>query len=154
LRAVLGQAARHTGSVFIEIMQNCIVFNDGAFSGVEDRATREDNALKLEHGKPLVFGKARDKGVRMKGLRPEVVAFEPGKPPADLIVHDEKASPAFAYMLAQMEQPGFPIPVGVFRAVQEPSYEALMDGQLQTAAKAGPPDLAKLLAGPETWEVK
>ena len=154
LRMILGRAAAHKGSSFIEILQNCIVFNDAAFESVEDRSTRDDHALKLENGKPLVFGKNRDKGVRMKGLAPEVVAFEPGKPPSDLIVHDEKTSPAFAYMLAQMEQPAFPIPVGVFRAVQEPTYEQLMDEQLATAAKAAPADLAKLLAGPETWEVK
>ena len=154
LRGVLTRAAHHKGSAFVEILQNCIVFNDGAFAEVEDRATREDHALKMETGKPLVFGKSRDKGIRLKGMEPEVASFEAGKPPADLVVHDEKASPAFAYMLAQMEQPGFPIPVGVFRAVEEPSYDALMEQQLATAAQKGAPDLAKLLAGPETWEVK
>ncbi|MBI4348292.1 MAG: 2-oxoacid:ferredoxin oxidoreductase subunit beta, partial [Elusimicrobia bacterium] len=154
LRGVLARAANHKGSAFVEILQNCIVFNDGAFTSVEDRATREDNALKIENGKPLVFGKNRDRGIRMKGMAPEVATFAAGTAPGDLIVHDEKASPAFAYMLAQMEQPEFPVPVGVFRAVSEPSYEQLMDQQLAAAAQKTPADLAKLLAGPETWEVK
>jgi 2-oxoglutarate ferredoxin oxidoreductase subunit beta len=90
----------------------------------------------------------------MKGLAPEVASFEAGKPPSDLIVHDEKASPAFAYMLAQMEQPEFPVPVGIFRAVTEPSFEGMMAEQLKAAAQKTPADLAKLVAGPETWEVK
>ena len=154
LRAMLARAAQHKGSAFIEVLQNCIVFNDGAWSPVEDRATRDDNALKLEHGKPLIFGKNRDKGIRMKGLSPEVVTFEPGKPPADLIVHDEQASPAFAYMLSEMEKPPFPHPVGVFRCVVEPTYDQRMDEQIEQARKVRAPDLAGLLAGPETWEVQ
>lgn len=154
MRQVLTRAAAHKGSAFIEIFQNCIVFNDGAWTAVEDRATREDNCVKLEHGKPLVYGKAKDKGVRLKGLSPEPVTFEPGKPPADLMVHDEKANPALAYMLAQMEQPQLPVPVGIFRAVSEPSYEQMMTDQITAAQEKTLPDLAKLLAGPETWEVK
>jgi len=154
LRGILARAAAHKGSAFIEILQNCIVFNDGAFTPVEDRSTRDDNALKLEHGKPLIFGKNRDKGVRLQGMRPEVVTFDPAKPPADLIVHDEKASPAFAYMLTEMEKPPFPTPVGVFRTVEEPTYDQMMDEQIAHAKEANPADLARLLAGPETWEVK
>ena len=152
---VLERAAKHKGSAFIEIYQNCIVFNDGAFADVENRDTRDEFALKLEHGKPLVFGKAHDKGIRMKGNDPEIVTFEPGKPPADLVVHDEKAGAQYAYMLTQLEPPAFPVvPVGVFRSVEEASYDQLAEHQLEAAKKPGADDLAKLLAGPETWEVK
>ena len=152
---VLERAAKHKGSAFVEIYQNCIVFNDGAFADVENRDTRDDFAVKLEHGKPLIFGKAQDKGFRMKGHEPELVTFEPGKPPSDLIVHDEKAGPQYAYMLTQIAHPEFPaVPVGVFRTVEEASYDQLSEAQLAAAKKPGGDDLAKLLAGPETWEVK
>ena len=151
LSGILMKAAAHRGSAFIEIFQNCIVFNDGAFTEVEDRATRDDNVLKLVHGQPMIFGKAKDRGVRLNGFKPEIVTFEPGKPPADLLVHDEKASPAVAYLLTELAHPA---PVGVFRSVAEPVFEDLMEGQLSDASAKGPASLEKLIAGPESWEVK
>lgn len=148
------RAARHKGVSFLEIYQNCIVFNDNAFEAVENRATREDSSVKLEHGKPLVFGRNKDKGIRLVDMKPEVVSFETGKPPADLLVHDEHASPEYAYLLTQLEPPAFPVPLGVLRQVQEPTFEELMEGQIQAASRPGADDLAKLLKGGETWEVK
>ncbi|MBI5596183.1 MAG: 2-oxoacid:ferredoxin oxidoreductase subunit beta [Elusimicrobia bacterium] len=154
LAMVLERAAKHKGAAFVEIYQNCIVFNDGAFADAENRDTRDDFTLKLEDGKPLVYGKARDKGIRMRGAEPEVVTFEPGKPPADLVVHHEKAGAQYAYMLTQLEPPEFPTPVGVFRAVSEATFDQLTDHQIEAAQKPGGDDLGKLLAGKETWEVK
>ena len=154
LGITLERAARHKGVSFVEIYQNCIVFNAGAFEDVENRTTREDFSVKLEHGKPLIFGKAKDRGIRMNGASPEVVTFKPGEPPKDLIVHNEKAGAEYAYLLTQLEPPEFPVPVGVFRAVEEATYEELMEGQIQSSMKPGADDLAKLLSGPETWEVK
>ncbi|MDE2293343.1 MAG: 2-oxoacid:ferredoxin oxidoreductase subunit beta [Elusimicrobia bacterium] len=153
LATVVERAAKHKGAAFIEIYQNCIVFNDGAFAEAESRDTRDDFTVKLEHGKPLIYGKARDKGIRMKDGEPEVVTFEPGKPPADLLVHNEKAGAQYAYMLTQLEPPNFPTPVGVFRCVEETTYDQVAEHQLEAAKKPGADDLAKLLAGPETWEV-
>ena len=153
-RHVLDRAAHHKGSAFIEIFQNCIVYNDGAFKEAEERATRDDNTVKLEHGKPLIFGKDKNKGIRMKGLKAEVVTFEAGKPPADLYVHDENAGPEVSYLLTQLRPPEFPWAVGVFRAVSEPTYDQLMNDQITEAAKPGADNLEKLLAGPDSWEVK
>ncbi|MFA6091521.1 MAG: 2-oxoacid:ferredoxin oxidoreductase subunit beta [Elusimicrobiota bacterium] len=151
--ATLERAARHNGVSFIEIYQNCVVFNDGAFYAVEDRATREDALLRLEQGKPLIFGKNKDRGIRRKDGKAEVVSFEPGKPPADLLVHDERALADYQYMLTQLEPPDFPTPVGVFRSVEAQTYEALMEDQFQAAQKPGADDLEKLLAGADTWTI-
>jgi 2-oxoglutarate ferredoxin oxidoreductase subunit beta len=154
MRVVLDRAAKHKGAAFIEIFQNCIVYNDGAFKEAEERATREDSVVKLEHGKPLIYGKNKDKGIRMNGIKPEIVTFEPGKPPSDLYVHDETAGPEVSYLLTQLAPPHFPWAVGVFRAVSEPTYDALMNEQIQKAAVPGADNLEKLLAGPDSWEVK
>ncbi len=156
LGRVLGRAAAHKGTAFVEIFQNCIVFNDGAYAALTDKATREDARVLLEQGKPLIFGKARDKGIRLRGLEPEVVTLgEGGVTEADLVVHDEKgAHSGLAFFLSQFDAPQFPVPLGVFRAVAAPTYEEL-NARLAEAARAakGPGDLARLLAGGETWTI-
>jgi len=157
LAQMLERGARHKGSSFIEIYQNCIVFNDGAFAPVQDRATREENVVRLEHGKPLVFGKNRDRGIRLKGRALEVATFDPLKPPQDLLVHDETAKdPSLAYLLAQIGPPNFPSPMGVLRAVQAPTLEDQLQVQIDSARAGKPQDegaLQALLDGPEAWEV-
>ena len=151
LTDVLTRAAHHKGSAFVEIFQNCIVFNDGAFDEVTAKAVREEKTVKLAHGRPLIFGANRDKGVRFRGLEPEVVAFDPASPPPDLLVHDEKArSSTLASALAQMREP---LAQGILRAVERPTLHELMDAQLGQAKAAAPADLQKLLKGPETWTV-
>jgi 2-oxoglutarate ferredoxin oxidoreductase subunit beta len=155
LGEVLLRAAKHKGSAFVEIFQNCIVFNDGAWTEVSEKATRDDTTVNLVHGKPLIFGKDRNKGIRLKGFAPEVVEFEAGKPPADLLVHDEKGeNSTLAHILAHLDRPRFPIPQGVFRSIERPTLHELMQGQEAEARKAGPADLQKLLKGPETWVVQ
>jgi 2-oxoglutarate/2-oxoacid ferredoxin oxidoreductase subunit beta len=152
LTSVLERAAKHKGSVFVEIFQNCIVFNDGAFEPIAAKDVREEKMLKLEHGKPMIFGAKKDKGVRLKGFEPEVVTFDPANPPKDLLVHDEKSrSTALAHVLAQL---GEPVPQGVFRSVERPTLDALMTEQVAAAKAAKPADLQKLLTGSETWTVK
>ncbi|MBI3549640.1 MAG: 2-oxoacid:ferredoxin oxidoreductase subunit beta [Elusimicrobia bacterium] len=151
---VLERAAKHKGSAFVEIYQNCIVFNDAAFPGVQSRDTRDDAAVKLEHGKPMIFGKAKDKGVKLNGFKPEVVTFDPAKPPSDLLVHDEKANPAVAYMLTELEGDDLPVAMGVFRDVESPTFDGLMNQQIAENAKPGADDLQKLLTGSDSWEVK
>ncbi len=155
LTEVLTRAAHHKGSAFVEIFQNCIIFNDGAFDLVTSRETRDDNMLYLEHGKPLIFGKEKNKGIRFNGINPEIVTIgENGIKESDLVVHDEKHdNPAYAFMLSRMEAPKFPTPVGVFRSIQKPSYDALVDDQLQKATKKTPADLEKLIHGSSTWTV-
>lgn len=158
LKATLKRVAGHKGTAFTEILQNCNIFNDGAWDGITEKDTRDDRALFLEHGKPLVFGKKKNQGLSLNGLSFDVVTWEEGGAvPADIVVHDERhPSPAYAFLLGQLEtMPGMPAPMGVIRAVDAPSYEQLVNGQVQDViAKKGKGDLSKLLRGSETWEVK
>jgi 2-oxoglutarate ferredoxin oxidoreductase subunit beta len=158
LKSTLKRVASHKGTAFTEILQNCNIFNDGAWDAIAEKDVRDDHVLFLEHGKPLVFGKTKNKGVRQSGFDIEVVTLgEGGVTEADLLVHNEQhPSPAYAFMLASMDQrPGFPTPVGVLRAVDSPSYEDLVNEQVKNVvASKGRGDLGKLLRGPETWEIK
>ena len=103
LGMVLTRAAEHKGTAFIEVYQNCNVFNDGAWDYATDRSRKLDTVLELEHGKPLIFGKDRNKGIRLNGLEPEVVELGKGISDDDLLFHDEKAAePSLAYLLSRM----------------------------------------------------
>ena len=156
LKEVLNRAAKHAGTSFIEIFQNCNIFNDGAFESYRDKELRDDNVLHLKQGEPLIFGKAKDKGIRMKSaFEPEVVALGNGVSESDLIVHDEKAPPAYAFMLSQMEAPAFPVPIGVLRNLDAAVFDAAMRDQVAAVtAKKGPGDLHALIYGGETWVVE
>src|ERR1700687_2363528 len=157
LGTVVEAGARHKGISFIEVYQNCNIFNDHAFDSFAERSVRTDRVLYLEHGKPMIFGKDRNKGIRMNGAHPEVVTIgENGITENDLLVHDiYLKDPSVAFMLARMEQPDFPQPVGIFRAVERPSYEKLMVDQIDAAiAKVGPGSLEKLINSGDTWVVE
>ena len=158
LKATLKRAASHKGSAFIEILQNCNIFNDGAWETLTEKEVRDDRTLILEHGKPLIFGKNRDRGIRMKGIELEVVMLgQDGITEQDLLVHDERnPNPGYAFLLSRMDStPGFPTPLGVLRAVDAPVYETAINEQIAAViAKKGKGDLAKLLRAGETWEVR
>jgi 2-oxoglutarate ferredoxin oxidoreductase subunit beta len=154
LEYVLERAANHVGTAFVEIYQNCNIFNDGAYNYATEKASKSDNTVYLEHGKPLVFGKDSAKGIRLNNLSPEVVDARTVSPD-DLLIHDEKASePTLAFMLSRMRYPDFPEPLGVFRAVESERYGEIVRKQNQQAiAKLGEGDLQSLLTGDETWTV-
>jgi 2-oxoglutarate ferredoxin oxidoreductase subunit beta len=157
LKATLKKAAAHQGSAFVEILQNCNIFNDGAWDAVAEKDVRDDHTISVEHGQPLLFGKNRDKGIRMNGLNLEVVQLGNGITEKDLVVHDERhPKPAYAFMLSRMDgTPGFPTPLGVLRAVDAPRYEDQMNDQVsQVIATKGKGELAKLLRAGDIWEVK
>jgi 2-oxoglutarate/2-oxoacid ferredoxin oxidoreductase subunit beta len=157
LGGMVEAAAKHKGISFIEVYQNCNIFNDHAFDSFAERSVRSDRVLYLEHGKPMVFGKNRDKGIRMNGALPEVVTIgENGVTENDLLVHDMHLSdPSVAFMLARMEQPEFPQPVGIFRAIERPTYEEMLVDQIDAAvAKSGPGSLEKLINSGDTWIVE
>jgi len=159
LKETLKHAAAHRGSAFVEILQNCNIFNDGAWFSLTERDARSEHVIQLEHGKPLVFGKNRDKGIRRKPDGDiEVVQFGNGITESDLVVHDaHHPRPSYAFLLSHMEhRPGFPTPIGVFRAWDDlPRYEDVMNQQIKDViAKRGPGDLGKLLRAGDTWEVK
>ena len=155
MQATLKRAAEHKGTSFVEIYQNCNVFNDGAFFQFTEKDVKDDNVVFLEHGKPLLFGKEREKGVRLNGFTPEVVSLKDGKWSADdLLVHNEKDT-TLSFILADMTfKPNLPRPVGIFLAIQRPTYEAEMARQISFAKeKRGEGDMTKLLNSGETWVI-
>ena len=156
LEVVLRRAAEHRGTAFVEVYQNCNVFNDGAWSYVSNRQTKSENTIELEHGAPLVFGKNGQKGIRLNGLEPEVVELGAGITENDLMVHDEQATePSLAYLLSRLRhEDGFPEPIGVFRAVDAPRYDAELNGQIAAAREQrGAGDLSRLFNSGDTWTV-
>jgi 2-oxoglutarate ferredoxin oxidoreductase subunit beta len=157
LKGVLKKAAAHTGSAFVEVLQNCNIFNDGAWESLTDKVLRDDATLSLEHGKPLVFGKDRDKGIRRRGLDLEVVTLGDGVSEDDLLVHDERnPNPAYAFLLSRMDaRADLPTPIGVLRAVDTVRYEQEVTEQLEAVTeKKGRGSLETLLRAGDTWEVR
>lgn len=156
LTETLKRAANHRGTAFVEIYQNCKIFNDGVFEYATDKSIKADNTLYLEHGKPLIFGKDRNKGIRLNGLDPEVVSLSSGITADDLLIHDEKAEePSLAYLLSRMVYPRFPECVGVYRCVQRPTYDDLLNKQLEDVIRSrGRGKLEELFASDDTWVVK
>lgn len=152
----LKTAAAHRGTSFVEIYQNCIIFNKNAWDHMTDQQVREDNVLYLEHGQPMVFGKNRDKGIKLEGMKPTVVQLGDGITEADLLVHDAHGDdPTLAWMLSRMEPPNFPVPLGVLRSVQKPTYaEMVLQQRDQAIARRGAGDLKKLYHDADTWEVQ
>jgi len=155
LKETLRRAAAHQGSAFIEIYQNCNIFNDKAFEYVSDKEGRVERALYLEHGKPLVWGEERRRGIRLAGLTPEVVELGDGVTENDCLSWDETAqSPALAFLASQLLPPEFPTPLGVFRAVDAPRYDQEVVAQVEREVeRSGPGTLEDLLYSGETWQV-
>src|SRR5271166_1543222 len=137
LTETLRRASAHKGTAFVEIYQNCKIFNDGVFEYATDKSVKADNNLYLEHGKPLIFGKDRSKGIRLHGLDPEVVTVGNGITADDLLIHDERAEePSLAYLLSRMVYPRFPECIGVFRCVERLTYEDMISRQIDEVIKA------------------
>ncbi len=156
LKETIARAAAHPGASFVEIYQNCNIFNDGAFKGMTDREVRNDAQVELVHGKPMIFGKDRDRGLRFHDEGLEVVRIgENGITESDLLVHDEQRErPSRAFQLSRMEPPEFPVPLGVLRAVEHPTFDAEMREQMDAARSAeGDGDLEALLNEGDVWEV-
>ncbi len=153
---VLRRAAKHSGAAFLEIYQNCNVFNDGAFDAFKEKPQSLERQLRVEHGKPLIYGANRDRGLRMNRQSFQIEAVrigENGVTLDDILVHDE-TNPTLAYMLARLPFPEFPVALGVLFAVNRPTYDAaLREQRAQAKARGGVPDLQKLLRGAETWEI-
>ena len=154
----LTRAHEHMGTAFIEILQNCPVFNDGIWDELQDRKTRAEASLVLEHGQPLVYGgPGARKGIVFKDGIPSVIELTDDEDPISrgVVVHDERPdAPSYAGVLATLQRPDFPLPVGVFRAVEKPTYEDLLQEQVDSAkAQRGPGDLKALLNSGDTWKI-
>ncbi len=157
LAETLRRAADHKGTSFVEVYQDCNVFNSGAFFYASKKGEKEDNIVYLEHGKPLIFGQNKDKGIRLNAHgRPEVVELSSGISEDDLLFHDEKAEdPSLAFLLAQMRHPMFPEPLGVLRNVSRPVYDEEVRNQVINAKETlGEGDLEKLFNSGDTWVVE
>ncbi len=157
LASVLKRAAAHRGTAYVEILQNCPVFNDGSHDALTDKATKADRLLVLEPGKPMLFGKDRNRGLRLgPTLQPEVVTVGtgPGEVPVEAcLVHDE-GNEAIAHALARLGGPDFPTPIGILRAVREPTLNEMVAEHEQRAVGArGQGTLHSLLHAGETWTV-
>ena len=157
LVSTLDRAHKHRGASFVEVYQNCNIFNDGAFAEFAAKEVRADRTIALEHGKPMIFGKERDKGLVLRGMKFEVVQIGVnGITEADIQVHDETlADPSIAFLLSRMEWPDYPVPVGVLRAVQRPTYDAMLQEQIDKARAAeGEGVLNDLFLEGDTWTVE
>jgi 2-oxoglutarate ferredoxin oxidoreductase subunit beta len=147
---VLLAAAEHKGTAFIEIYQNCVIFNDGCFDAVTDKNVRDDKTIDLRPGEPMVFGKAHDKGLRIRGFEVEVVEASQ----ADTWASDQ-ASPAAAFLMAQLDlDPRMPRPLGILRRVSAPIFDQGVNAQVAASiAKRGKGTLQDLVYSGETWTV-
>jgi len=159
LKEMLMRTHEHKGTSLLEIYQNCIVFNDGAFEVYTDKQRRNETSLYLEHGKPLLFGADSDKGIRLDGMKPEVVTIGGEWSESDLWIHDERDH-FKAYLLSRFFEDNrhderLPRPFGVFYDVDRPTYDEQLNQQMENAFKSkGQGSLDDLLAGDETWIVK
>ncbi|MFQ5604339.1 MAG: 2-oxoacid:ferredoxin oxidoreductase subunit beta [bacterium] len=158
MQKIIQRAAEHKGTSFVEVFQNCNIFNNGAFQKYTEKETRPDNVVYLENGQPMLFGRENEKGIRFNGFQPEVVHLDDDKGiEQDIKVHDEFIRDAtYAFILSHMsDNPELPIPVGVFRSVDNMCYEEALEDQIQKAkTRFGTPDLQALFESGDTWEVK
>jgi len=152
---VIRRAHRHRGAAFVEIYQNCNVFNDGAFEDITAKDRRADMLIELRHGEPIRFGAEGQWGVRIGpyGEAEIVSVAEVGEDA--LLVHDEhRPDPSLAFALSRLASgPHEPTPIGVFRDVERLTYEEAVQAQITAAAVRGPQDLQRLISSGHTWEV-
>jgi 2-oxoglutarate ferredoxin oxidoreductase subunit beta len=155
MKEVLRATGRHRGSAFVEVYQNCIIFNDKTFAAITEKDVRDDAIVFLEQGKPMVFGKAKDRGIRVVGTDLEVIRFADGYGPDDCLVWDaRKQNPALAFMVAQMAPPYFPTPVGVLRDVSLPTFEDEVVEQIEREiGRRGKGSLEQLFREGDVWTV-
>jgi 2-oxoglutarate ferredoxin oxidoreductase subunit beta len=157
LGEMIKRAAAHSGTALIEVLQNCVIFNDGAFEDYTEKDRKDDNVLYLEHNKPMIFGKNKDKGIKLNGFTPEIININEGNNSInDCWVHDEfDTNPTRAMILANFANiDGFPLPFGVFRDVTKPSLEENIHNQIAEVTKQkGAGTLEKLLYSGNTWKI-
>ena len=151
------EAARHKGTSVVEVLQNCVIFNDGIHDTVADKEVRDDRTLILKHGQPMIFGKNNDKGLILDGLKLRVVKIgEDGITEKDIIVHDAtEPNPGIQYMLANMRYPEFPVALGVIRSVEGVTYDSAMTEQISEIKKISKIKcMDDLLMSGSTWKVE
>ncbi|MCC6864677.1 MAG: 2-oxoacid:ferredoxin oxidoreductase subunit beta, partial [Ignavibacteria bacterium] len=156
MQNILSRAHEHNGTSFIEIYQNCNIYNDGAFFTYTEKESKAEHALFVENGKPLIYGEKKDKGIKLNGFRPEIININEGTNSInDVIVYDD-TSKELAMIVAQLSDfEGFPVPFGVLYKVNKPVYETQMEEQIENSiSKLGKGSLENLLFSGNTWEIK
>jgi 2-oxoglutarate ferredoxin oxidoreductase subunit beta len=156
LASLFERAAKHKGMAFIEIYTNCVIFNDGAFEDFRNKKNSKEHTIMLEHGRPLVFGENNDKAIKLDGLKPVVFNLNEGSNSInDALVHNE-TDHALAYLLSNMTyNPELPRPLGIFQAVERPSYADQVTEQIKYAKeKYGEDDIQNLLDGDDSWVIE
>ncbi len=154
---VYKEAANFHGTAVVEVIQNCVIFNDGAFDHITNKETREDNTIVLRHGQPMIFGKNRDKGIILVNLKLKVVRLgEGGITEKDLLVHDShEPNPGIHYRLAGMTYPEYPVALGVIRAINDQTYDgAMLEQHARVQASSKIKTVDDLLMSGSTWKVK
>ena len=153
MKEIFKEAAEHKGTSFVEIFQNCNIFNDGTFSPIYERPVRDDQILNLKHGEPFIFGKNKNKGIRLNGLKPEVVELENVFDKNDLLRHDQYSSEStLANLLSNFNYPEFPVPMGILRQIKESTYGDIIENQINSQLdKLGEGELTDLLRGTHVW---
>jgi len=155
LQESIRRAQEHKGASFIEVYQNCVIFNDGEYADMENKATRQDYSLFVVHGEPMIFGKDRDKGIIIKDHHPKVVTLGDKWKASDILVHNE-TNPVITNLLLEMTfNDAMPTPFGILRAVDEPTYDELLVNQIAEVKQAkGEGTLEDLFLSGDVWEVK
>ncbi len=158
LQAMLLRAHQHRGASFLEIYQNCNIFNDGAFEIFTEKSSKAEETIFLEQGKPLLFGAKNDKGIKLDGFTPRVVDLNNGFSADDCWVHDERDMYKAQILIRIFDDPKLaghlPRPFGVFYQTERPCYEEVMQAQIAEAKAKKPADLNKLLRGNEVWSIQ
>jgi 2-oxoglutarate ferredoxin oxidoreductase subunit beta len=159
MQEVLKAAALHKGTAFVEVFQNCNIFNDKAWETYTEKGSKEEHVVYLEQGKPLVFGAMKDRGIRFNGFKPEVVSIKDnGSSISNLAVHNATyEDPTYAFILSNMtdSKANLPVPVGIFYDASKECYEDSLNKQIaQAKEKFGKPDFQKILESGDTWEVR
>tara|TARA_B100000315_G_C14523775_1_gene562833 strand:+ start:34 stop:855 length:822 start_codon:yes stop_codon:yes gene_type:complete len=154
LQNLIKEAHRHSGTSFLEIYQNCWVFNDGAFANLTDKEIKMETQLILKHGKPMIFGKENNKGMRLAGSKLEVVDIGKTSSIDDILVHDESNKIQGLLLSELTHKDGFPTPIGVIYRENKPTYEDLLCDQMNKAITSnGEGDLDTLFRNGHTWKV-
>ena len=156
LQEMIEAAYRHHGTSFLEIYQNCIIFNNNAFAALTEKETRANHQMLLEHGQPMLFGRDRTKGIAMDGARPVVIDLSDGKHSINEVLIHDKTDRMKALILSEMTyRPEFPVPLGIIYEVEKNTYEDLTYQQIDRAIeKDGPGDMETILHAGHTWEIK
>ena len=154
---ILKRAAAHKGTAFVEIYQNCLVFNDNAFTDFTEKDVKDDHSVYIEHGKPLIFGKNHDKAIKLNGFHPEVINASNGNMKEALVHNENVDDRGLSYVLGQMgvENEGLPVAFGVLRQIEQPTYQERLLEQEKTAKEKGSKaSLEQILNSGDTWVVQ